>query len=106
MGERGDKKSIMTGDRSNHPPTRTDKAGEPVGTSARAEVTEFLQRVRALSPATGSGRRGRLIFSLDATMSRQPTWDTACSLQADMFREAGSVGGVDIQLLYFRCMNE
>ena len=39
-------------------------------------------------------------------MSRQPTWDTACALQADMFREAASAGGLDIQLVYFRGLNE
>jgi hypothetical protein len=39
-------------------------------------------------------------------MSRQPTWDTACTLQADMFREAASAGGLDIQLVYFRGLNE
>ncbi len=39
-------------------------------------------------------------------MSRQPTWDSACALQADMFREAASIGGLDIQLVYFRGLNE
>jgi hypothetical protein len=43
--------------------------------------------------------RGRLIFALDATMSRQPTWDLAASLTAAMLREAG---GLDLQLVYFR----
>jgi hypothetical protein len=47
-----------------------------------------------------------MVFALDATMSRQPTWDTACTLQADMFREAASIGGLDIQLVYFRGLNE
>jgi hypothetical protein len=96
----------MTGKRPNQPPTPSNKAGQPVGTSARADVAEFLQRVRALSPATGSGQRGRLIFSLDATMSRRPTWDTACSLQADMFRETAAIGGLDVQLVYFRGLAE
>jgi hypothetical protein len=53
-----------------------------------------------------AGKRGRLIFALDATMSRQPTWDSACALQADMFREAAATGGLDIQLVYFRGLNE
>ncbi len=35
-------------------------------------------------------------------MSRQPTWDQACVLQADMFEEAAARGGLDIQLLYYR----
>ena len=52
------------------------------------------------------GARGRLIFALDATMSRQPTWDTACRLQADMFREAAAIGGLDVQLVYYRGLGE
>ena len=78
----------------------------PAPASSRSEIANFLERVRSLGPANAAGRRGRLIFALDATMSRQPTWDTACALQADMFREAASAGGLDIQLVYFRGLNE
>lgn len=39
-------------------------------------------------------------------MSRQPTWDTAQRLQAEMFDEAARVGSLDIQLVYFRGFNE
>jgi len=78
----------------------------PAPASSRPEIDAFLEQVRALGPAATAGKRGRLIFALDATMSRQPTWDTACALQADMFREAASVGGLDIQLIYFRGLNE
>jgi len=78
----------------------------PAPASARPEIEAFLEKVKALGPASTAGRRGRLVFALDATMSRQPTWDTACMLQADMFREAASVGGLDIQLVYFRGLNE
>jgi hypothetical protein len=78
----------------------------PAPTSSRPEIAEFIERVRTLGPAAASGKRGRLIFALDATMSRQPTWDTACALQADMFREAASAGGLDIQLVYFRGLGE
>ena len=39
-------------------------------------------------------------------MSRQPTWDTACRLQGEMFREAGAIGGLDVQLVYFRGLSE
>jgi hypothetical protein len=81
-----------------------DKAPAPA--SPRPEIDAFLQKVKALGPAITAGARGRLVFALDATMSRQPTWDTACMLQADMFREAASVGGLDIQLVYFRGLNE
>ena len=47
-------------------------------------------------------RRARLIFALDATASRQPTWDMACKLQAQMFREAVNIGQLDVQLVYYR----
>jgi len=75
-------------------------------TSPRAEIDRFLDQVKALSPGAKSGRRGRLIFALDATMSRQPTWDQACKLQAEMFREAAAIGGLDIQLVYYRGLVE
>jgi hypothetical protein len=78
----------------------------PAPVSSRSEIETFLERVRALGPSSAQGTRGRLLFALDATMSRQPTWDTACTLQADMFREAAGIGGLDIQLVYFRGLNE
>jgi len=81
-------------------------AKAPAEPATRTEIDAFLQKVRELGPAPTAGKRGRLIFALDATMSRQPTWDSACALQADMFREAASIGGLDIQLVYFRGLNE
>ena len=78
----------------------------PAPASPKPEIEAFLDQVRALGPAATAGKHGRLIFALDATMSRQPTWDAACTLQGDMFREAASVGGLDIQLVYFRGLNE
>src|SRR6202043_2182529 len=74
--------------------------------STRSEIDVFLSKVKSLAPATGSGQRGRLVFALDATMSRQPTWDTACRLQAEMFREAAAVGGLEVQLIYYRGFGE
>ena len=87
-------------------PMSKDPQQTPAPVSSKPEIEAFVERVRALGPATAPGTRGRLIFALDATMSRQPTWDTACALQADMFREAASVGGLDIQLVYFRGLSE
>lgn len=77
----------------------------PADASSRSEIEAFLQRARTLAPDTG-GKRGRLMFALDATMSRQPTWDRACQIQAEMFEEAGKVGGLDVQLVYFRGFGE
>jgi hypothetical protein len=81
-------------------------SGVPSEASSRTEIDLFLDRVKSLGPVAPAGHRGRLIFALDATMSRQPTWDTACRLQADMFREAASIGGLDIQLVYYRGLAE
>ena len=78
----------------------------PAATSSRNAIDAFLKEVHALGPATQAGRRGRLIFALDATMSRQPLWDTACKLQGDMFAEAAAIGGLDVQLVYYRGLNE
>ena len=49
---------------------------------------------------------GRLIFALDATMSRQETWDAACQMQGDMFRTVASIGGLNVQLVYYRGLDE
>jgi hypothetical protein len=73
--------------------------------SASEDIAAFVAKARAMSPHA-AGARGRLVFALDATMSRQPTWDMACALQADMFREASAVGGLDIRLVYYRGFNE
>jgi hypothetical protein len=73
--------------------------------SAAEDIAAFVARARAMSPHA-AGARGRLVFALDATMSRQPTWDMACALQADMFREAAALGSLDIRLVYYRGLNE
>jgi len=79
---------------------------EPATASPRAEIDAFLQRARSLAPPLEPGTHGRLIFALDATMSRQPTWDEACRLQADMFGETAAIGGLDVQLVYYRGLSE
>lgn len=72
--------------------------------SASSDIAAFLDKVQ--NTPQQSHKSGRLIFALDATMSRQPTWDTACQLQADMFQEAAAIGGLKIKLVYFRGFGE
>ncbi|WP_342740637.1 VWA domain-containing protein [Bradyrhizobium sp. B117] len=84
---------------------QADGAPSKAGTSTSEDITAFVAKARALSPHA-PGAKGRLIFALDATMSRQPTWDMACALQADMFREAAALGSLDIRLVYYRGFNE
>jgi hypothetical protein len=86
-------------------PAPAGQGGTPAAPASRAEIDAFLAKVRSFERTAPSGR-GRLIFALDATMSRQPTWDTACRLQADMFLEAQAIGGLDVQLVYFRGVSE
>jgi hypothetical protein len=74
-------------------------------TSTSDDIAAFVEKARAMSPHR-AGARGRLVFALDATMSRQPTWDMACALQADMFREAAALGSLDIRLVYYRGLDE
>ena len=87
-------------------PVRRDSPDVPEASSRPQEIEAFLQAARTMAPVETAGGRGRLIFALDATMSRQPTWDTALRLQAEMFEEAAKVGGLDIQLAYYRGFNE
>ena len=79
---------------------RNDSSLPNAKSSTSEDIAAFVARARAMSPH-GAGARGRLVFALDATMSRQPTWDMACTLQADMFREAASVGSLDIRLVSY-----
>jgi hypothetical protein len=69
-------------------------------------VDAFLDQVNRAPVSHTESSRGRLIFALDATMSRQPTWDLAQSLQGRMFESTSALGGLDVQLVYFRGFGE
>src|SRR3979411_1055436 len=74
-------------------------------TSASEDIAAFVAKARAMArPAPWT--MGALFFTLDSPRSRQPTWDMACTLQADMFREAAAIGSLDIRLVYYRGLNE
>lgn len=83
-------------------PTGTS-AGTAPATSARSEISAFLGAAQATRNVATAGR---LVFALDATMSRQPTWDRACTIQGEMFTAAGNVGRLAMQLVYFRGFGE
>src|SRR5947207_15596759 len=75
-------------------------------TEARsAQVEQFLDKLKK-APAAHSGGRGRLIFALDATASREPTWDRACRIQGEMFEATAALGGLEGKLVYYRGFNE
>lgn len=86
-------------------PAKTSTAQTDI--SQAEDISSFLEQVKRMPPATRSaGERGRLIFAMDATMSRQPSWDRALQIQSEMFIETEKIGGLDVQLVYFRGFNE
>ena len=90
-------------------PSKTEKPERPAPKERSGEIADFIAQVGAMSAARGtvSGQgKGRLLFALDATMSRQPTWDLACQLQSEMFETVAQTGGLDVQLIYFRGFGE
>jgi hypothetical protein len=91
----------------NKPPAASSSdSAVPEKVSADSEIDAFVRKMKAVTPSQSGARRGRLIFAMDATMSRQPTWDMALKLQANMFQEVKAIGGLDVQLVYFRSFDE
>jgi hypothetical protein len=81
----------------------TDKLPEK---SNRSDIDAFLRKAASTPVTRQAGRRGRLLFAMDATASREPTWDHACDLQAEMFAETAALGGLSIKLCYYRGFKE
>ena len=79
---------------------------KPPEKSGRSEIDDFLAKVAAAPAHKPDGERGRLIFAMDATMSREPAWDDACQIQGEMFKETALLGGLDVQLVYYRGFGE
>jgi len=77
-----------------------------VSKPASGDVDRFLEQVKATPKPQGRGRRGRLTFAMDATASREPSWDRAVQVQGQMFLETEAKGGLDVQLVYFRGFDE
>lgn len=75
------------------------KSNQLPAASSNKDVQQFLSKIAAMPKSTGDAR---LIFSLDATASRQSTWDAASQLQTEMFLSTQELGGLNVQLCYFR----
>lgn len=73
-----------------------------IAKSSRAQIDAFLNKVAATPGVKKAGERGRLLFAMDATASREASWDQACHIQAEMFNETAALGGLDVQLAYYR----
>jgi hypothetical protein len=84
----------------------TDNLPQGVGQgSGRSDVDSFIRQVQAM-PQVRPGGRGRLIFAMDATASREPSWDRACHIQGQMFESTASLGGLEVQLVFYRGFGE
>lgn len=79
------------------PENKTPTTRPPAG-----DVAAFLSQAAKTPVRAPDGKNGRLIFAMDATASRGPTWAQAMAIQSDMFKEAATVGGLDVQLVYYR----
>jgi hypothetical protein len=90
-------------------PNLTTRCTLPTQRDPSTAVEKYLAKIapaatqKAVEQRAG---RGRLIFALDATASREPTWDHACRLQGDMFEATAGFGGLDVQLAYYRGYDE
>ena len=81
-------------------------ANLPSKKSSKTDIEAFLEKVARAPSSKAPGKRGRLIFGLDATASRQPMWDRAAQIQGEMFSETAALGGLDLQLAYYRGFGE
>ncbi len=70
------------------------------------DVATFIEKLARAPVVKPPGGRGRLLFAMDATASREPTWDRACHIQGQMFEETQALGGLEVQLLFYRGFGE
>ena len=84
----------------------TQRPGQPAAKSSGDDIADFLVKVAKTPNLKPPSARGRLIFAMDATASREPTWDRACHLQAEMFTATEGLGGLEVQLVFFRGVGE
>ena len=67
--------------------------------TSKSSVGEFLEAAKRFPVPRDS--QTRLIFAMDATQSREPTWDLATSLHAELFTTARQED-LAVQLVYYR----
>lgn len=83
-------------------PQTASKPKQPATKSSASAIADFIKTAKH----TGTSSSGRLVFALDATMSREATWDMACAIQGEMFNAVAKAGGLNVQLVYFRGFGE
>lgn len=76
------------------------------GAVTSSATDTFLREVAQLPPKAAGRGQGRLLFAMDATASREPTWDFATTQQGEMFVAASEVGGIEVRLAFYRGFDE
>ncbi len=86
---------------------RKSEIGPTKGTAVESSATDaFLREVAQLPPKPVGSGQGRLLFGMDATASREPTWDFASRQQGEMFVAASDIGGIEVRLAFYRGFDE
>lgn len=78
----------------------------PTEKSSSTEVDAFLRDLAAVPARAPGAGAGRLLFAMDATASREASWDQAAQIQHQMFEATRGVGDLRIQLAFFRGFGE
>ena len=78
----------------------------PLQRASSRQVDAFLKKLATMPVVRRPGQFGRLLFAMDATASRQSSWDTASRIQGQMFSVASGLGGLEIQLAWYRGFGE
>lgn len=82
----------------------------PSKSSSPSAVDAFLHNLNTQPvPFQGGaqgGNGGRLLFAMDATASREHSWDMAARIQGTMFEAVQDIGGLAVQLAFFRGFGE
>lgn len=67
------------------------------------QIDEFIRQTD-LKPQGAAD--SHIVFAMDATASRAPTWEMACRIQGQMFIETQNLTDLAVQLVYYRGYDE
>ena len=82
---------------------RSHTISKEISQSKRSDVAKFLAKTRAIRTVTS--RQPRIIFALDATASREATWEQARLLHGELFAAADTIS-LAVQLCFYRGLTE
>ena len=81
-----------------------NRSGTPTKSKTSRDISKFLEKGKAISAIRE--KQPRLLFGIDATASRQPTWDLASRTQVELFSAAHQIANIAVQLCFYRGFGE